>query len=120
MFAAANPAVISYCHRVYFDGGPAAGKVFHAINDLRTEQMADMVAAGLARPMPDPEIGTLLYAVLWLAPPLLLRPLLEQTGSLDIDEPSVLARFRAAEIDLLTHPLFLAGPHVTRTKKGTP
>jgi AcrR family transcriptional regulator len=117
-FSAANPAIMAYVHRVYYDGGPASAQVFHAINDLRTDQMADMVAAGLARPMPDPEVGTLMYAVLWLAP-LLLRPLLEETGNLDLDDPAVLARFRAAEIDLLTHPLFLTATIAkASSKKG--
>lgn len=63
-FAAANPVVSTYLHRIYFDGGPDAARVFEAVNDLRTEQMEQMVEAGLARRMPDQEIGLLLYSAL--------------------------------------------------------
>lgn len=106
-FLASEPVIASYLRHVYLEGGPAASRVFEALNVLRREQMEQMVAAGLARPMPDPEVGMLLYSMLGLSS-LILRPLLELSDDLDENDPATRARFRAAEIDLLTHPLFVS------------
>ena len=105
-FLAAEPVIASYLRNVYLEGGPAAARVYEALNALRREQMEQMIAAGLARPMPDPEVGMMLYGMLGLSS-LILRPMLEQSADLDENDPATRARFRAAEIDLLTHPLFI-------------
>jgi AcrR family transcriptional regulator len=105
-FLAAEPVIGSYLRNVYLGGGPAAARVFEALNALRREQMEQMIAAGLARPMPDPEVGMMLYGILGLSS-LILRPLLERSEELDENDPATRARFRAAEIDLLTRPLFI-------------
>jgi hypothetical protein len=39
---------------------------------------------------------------------MLLRPLLEGTSDLDLDDPAVYHRFLEAGIDLLTRPLFIS------------
>lgn len=105
-FLASEPVIASYLRNVYLGGGPAAALVFEALNALRREQMEQMIAAGLARPMPDHEVGMMLYSILGLSS-LILRPLLEQSEELDENDPATRARFRAAEIDLLTRPLFI-------------
>jgi AcrR family transcriptional regulator len=105
-FLQANPAIAAYLRHVYFDGGPPAARVFHAMGVMQREQMQQLIAAGMARPLPDPEIGLLLYHAITSAT-MLLRPLLEGISDLDLDDPAVHRRFREAEIDLLTRPLFI-------------
>ena len=106
-FLEANPVIAAYLQHVYFDGGPQAARVFQAMGALQREQMDQMVEAGLARRLPDPEMGLLLYQALTSAP-MLLRPLLEGVEGLDPDSPEFRKRFEAARNDLLTRPLFLS------------
>ncbi len=94
-FLAAEPVIASYLRNVYLGGGPAAARVFEALNAFRREQMEQMIAAGLARTMPDPEVGMMLYGILGLSS-LILRPLLERSDELDENDPATRARSRAA------------------------
>jgi AcrR family transcriptional regulator len=102
-----NPAIAAYLRHVYFVGGLPAARVFHAMGAMQRDQMQQLIAAGIARPLPDPEIGLLLYHAITAAP-MLLRPLLEGTSDLDLDDPAVYHRFLEAGIDLLTRPLFIS------------
>lgn len=105
----ADPAVGGYLRHVYAAGGQEAAALFEEMLQLQAEEMDWMVAAGLARPMPDPEIGLLVYRALTMATTL-LRPMIEQTLGKSLDDPDIRARFRDAEVDLLTRPLFPLQP----------
>jgi AcrR family transcriptional regulator len=100
-----DPAVGGYLRHVYAAGGEGAAALFDEMHLLHAEEMERMVAAGLARPMPDPQIGLLVYRALTMATAL-LRPMIEQLLGQSLDDPEVRRRFRDAEIDLLTRPLF--------------
>lgn len=100
-----DPNVAGYLRHVYAAGGEEAAALFAEMLKLQAEEMDRMVAAGLARPMPDPEIGLLVYRSMVMATTL-LRPMIEQTLGQSLDDPELRRRFRDAEVDLLTRPLF--------------
>jgi AcrR family transcriptional regulator len=106
-FLAANPPIAGYLRHVYFDGGPQAARVFNAMGLLQREQFDQLVEAGLARPLPDPEMGLLLYRAISMAP-MLLSPFLEGGGLPHPDSPEFRRRFDAARADLLTRPFFIS------------
>jgi AcrR family transcriptional regulator len=87
-----DPAVGGYLRHVYAAGGEGAAALFDEMHLLHAEEMERMVAAGLARAL------TMATA--------LLRPMIEQLLGQSLDDPEVRRRFRDAEIDLLTRPLF--------------
>jgi len=68
-----------------------------------------VVPLWIARPLPDPEIGLVLYRAINLAH-IVFGPLVEQMLGLSLTDPAVLERFRNAAIDLLTHPVFNVPP----------
>lgn len=105
-FFRGNPAIAGYVRHVYLEGGRGAARVFKAFFELQKQQMTQMMEAGLARPLDDPEIGIFLYQVLSIAP-VLLAPLLEQVMGLDLDDQRTRERLRSAQIDLLMKPLFV-------------
>ena len=63
--------------------------------------MQALVEAKIARPLPDPEVGLVLYRAINLAH-IVFGPLIEQMLNLSLSDPVVLARFRDAAVDLLT------------------
>ena len=67
--------------------------------------MQALVEAGIARPLPDPEIGLVLYRAINLAP-IVFGPLIEQMLNVSLADPAVVERFREAAVDLLTRPVF--------------
>ena len=71
--------------------------------------MQGLVEAKIARPLPDPEVGLVLYRAINLAH-IVFGPLIEQMLSLSMSDPVVLERFREAAVDLLTHPVFNEAP----------
>jgi AcrR family transcriptional regulator len=100
-----NPAIAGYLRRVILDGGPAGLALFTEGFELVRSEMQALVEAQVARPLPDPEVGLVLYRAVHLAH-IVFGPLVEQMLGLSLSDPVVLARFRDAAVDLLTHPVF--------------
>jgi AcrR family transcriptional regulator len=104
-----NPVIDGYIRRVTMEGGPAGVALFTEAFELVRSEMQALVEAGIARPLPDPEVGLVLYRAINLAH-IVFGPLVEQMLGLSPSDPAVLARFRDAAIDLLTHPLYNETP----------
>jgi AcrR family transcriptional regulator len=104
-----NPAIAGYLRRVILDGGPAGVALFTEGFELVRSEMQALVEAQVARPLPDPEVGLVLYRAVHLAH-IVFGPLVEQMLGLSLSDPAVLARFRDAAVDLLTHPVFEEAP----------
>jgi AcrR family transcriptional regulator len=100
-----NPAIAGYLRRVMLEGGPAGVALFTEGFELVRSEMQALVEAQVARPLPDPEVGLVLYRAVHLAH-IVFGPLVEQMLGLSLSDPAVLARFRDAAVDLLTHPVF--------------
>src|SRR3984957_19502272 len=89
---------------------PAAGlALFTEAFDLVRSEMEALVEAKIARPLPDPDVGLVLYRAINLAH-IVFGPLIEQMLNLSLSDPVVLERFRDAAVDLLTHPVFNEAP----------
>ena len=73
--------------------------------DLVRSEMQALVEAQIARPLPDPEVGLVLYRAIHLAHIVLGRVGRDLLG-LSLSDSVVLERFRDAAVDLLTHPVF--------------
>ena len=104
-----NPAIAGYLRRVILDGGPAGVALFTEGFELVRSEMQALVDAQIARPLPDPDVGLVLYRAVHLAH-IMFGPLVEQMLGLSLTDPAVLERFRNAAVDLLTHPVFNAPP----------
>ena len=102
---AGNPDLAGYLRRVMLEGGPAGLALFTEAFDLVRSEMQAQVEAKIARPLPDPDIGLVLYRAINLAH-IVFGPLVEQMLGLSVTDPAVLERFREAAVDLLTRPLF--------------
>ncbi len=100
-----NPPIAGYLRRVILEGGPAGVALFAEGFDLVRSEMQALVEAQIARPLPDPEVGLVLYRAIHLAH-IVFGPLVEQMLGLSLSDPAVLERFRNAAVDLLTHPVF--------------
>lgn len=103
------PAIAGYMRHATLEGGPAGVALFAEGFELVRAEMQTMVQANIARPLPDPEIGLVLYRAIHLTH-ILFAPLLEQMLGLSLTDPAVLARFTDAAVDLLTHPVFIEPP----------
>jgi AcrR family transcriptional regulator len=104
-----NPDLAGYIRRVMLEGGPTGAALFTEAFDLVRSEMQAMVDAGIARPLPDQDVGLVLYRAINLAH-IVFGPLVEQTLGLSLSDPAVLERFRNAAVDLLTNPVFNAPP----------
>ena len=104
-----NPLIAGYIRRATLEGGAAGLALFTEAFDLVRNEMAALVEANIARPLPDPEVGLVLYRALNLAH-IIFGPLIEQMLNVSLSDPAVLERFRDAAIDLLTHPVFTEAP----------
>jgi AcrR family transcriptional regulator len=111
-----NPGIAGYLRRVILDGGPAGVALFAEGFELVRSEMQAMVDAQIARPLPDPDVGLVLYRAIHLAH-IVFGPLVEQMLGLSLSDPAVLGRFREAAVDLLTHPVF--GDTRTETAAAT-
>jgi AcrR family transcriptional regulator len=100
-----NPHIAGYIRQATLEGGPAGVALFAEAFELVRSEMEAQVEAKIARPLPDPEVGLVLYRAINLAP-IIFGPLIEQTLGLSLTDPAVLERFRNATVDLLTRPLF--------------
>jgi len=100
-----NPYIAGYIRQATLKGGPAGVALFAEAFELVRSEMEAQVEAKIARPLPDPEVGLVLYRAINLAP-IIFGPLIEQTLGLSLTDPAVLERFRNATVDLLTRPLF--------------
>ena len=104
-----NPFIAGYIRRVTLEGGAAGAALFTEAFELVRSEMQALVEANIARPLPDPEIGLVLYRAVNLAH-IVFGPLVEQMLGLSLSDPVVLERFRDAAVDLLTRPLFNEAP----------
>jgi len=102
-----NPDLAGYIRRVMLEGGPTGAALFTEAFGLVRSEMQALVESKIARPLPDPEVGLVLYRAINLAH-IVFGPLIEQTLGLSLTDPAVLERFRNAAVDLLTHPLYNA------------
>ena len=109
---AGNPLIAGYIRQVTLEGGPAGLALFTEAFDLVREEMRTLVEAGIARPLPDPEIGLVLYRAINLAH-IVFGPLIEQMLNVSLADPAVVERFREAAVDLLTRPVFTEPPGPT-------
>ena len=114
-----NPAIAGYLRRVILDGGPAGVALFTEGFELVRSEMQALVDAQIARPLPDPDIGLVLYRAVHLAH-IVFGPLVEQMLGLSLSDPAVLERFRDAAVDLLTHPLFEETTSSPDASRGLP
>ena len=103
-----NPFIAGYIRRATLEGGPAVALFTEAFDLVRSEMQA-LVEAKIARPLPDPEVGLVLYRAINLAH-IVFGPLIEQMLGLSMSDPVVLERFRDAAVDLLTHPVYNEAP----------
>jgi AcrR family transcriptional regulator len=103
-FLTANPEIEGYLRQVSLEGSAAGSALFADSMDHLREEMDAMVEAGIARPMPDPAIGLVLYRAVTMAH-VFFRPLIEESLGLDLSDPQVRARFREAAVDLLSRPV---------------
>jgi AcrR family transcriptional regulator len=104
-----NPSIAGYMRRAALEGGPAGVALFAEGFELVRTEMQTMVQAKIARPLPDPEVGLVLYRAIHLAH-IVFGPLIEQMLGLSLTDPAVLERFADAAVDLLTHPVFIEAP----------
>jgi AcrR family transcriptional regulator len=104
-----NPLIAGYLRQVMLEGGPAGVALFTEGFELVRSEMRAQVDAQIARPLPDPEVGLVLYRAINLAH-IVFGPLVEQMLGLSLSDPAVLERFRDAAVDLLTRPVFSAPP----------
>jgi AcrR family transcriptional regulator len=104
-----NPDLAGYLRQVMLEGGPTGAALFTEAFDLVRSEMQALVEAKIARPLPDPEVGLVLYRAINLAH-IVFGPLIEQTLGLSLSDPAVLERFRDAAVDLLTRPVFNETP----------
>ncbi len=114
-----NPAIAGYLRRVILDGGPAGVALFTEGFELVRSEMQALVDAQIARPLPDPDIGLVLYRAVHLAH-IVFGPLVEQMLGLSLSDPAVLERFRDAAVDLLTHPVFEETSSSPDASRGLP
>lgn len=104
-----NPSIAGYMRHAALEGGPAGVALFAEGFELVRTEMQALVAARIARPLPDPDVGLVLYRAVHLAH-IVFGPLIEQVLGLSLTDPAVLGRFADAAVDLLTHPVFNASP----------
>ena len=104
-----NPFIAGYIRQATLEGGAAGVALFTEAFELVRSEMQALVEANIARPLPDPEVGLVLYRALNLAH-IVFGPLVEQMLGLSLSDPVVLERFRNAAVDLLTQPLFRSPP----------
>jgi AcrR family transcriptional regulator len=104
-----SPVIAGYIRRATMEGGPAGVALFTEAFELVRSEMQALVDAKIARPLPDPEVGLVLYRAINLAH-IVFGPLVEQMLGLSLSDPVVLERFRDAAVDLLTRPLFNEAP----------
>jgi AcrR family transcriptional regulator len=104
-----NPFIAGYIRRATLEGGPAGLALFTEAFDLVRSEMQALVEAKIARPLPDPDVGLVLYRAINLAH-IVFGPLIEQMLNLSLSDPVVLERFRDAAVDLLTHPVYNEAP----------
>lgn len=104
-----NPSIAGYMRHAALEGGPAGVALFAEGFELVRTEMQALVAARIARPLPDPDVGLVLYRAVHLAH-IVFGPLIEQVLGLSLSDPAVLVRFANAAVDLLTHPVFNASP----------
>jgi AcrR family transcriptional regulator len=110
-----NPSIAGYMRRTTLEGGPAGVALFAEGYELVRTEMQAMVNAKIARPIPDPEVGLVLYRAINLAH-IIFGPLIEQMLGLPLTDPAVVERFAEAAVDLLTRPVF----NEVRTLDATP
>ena len=95
--------------RATLEGGPAGMALFTEAFDLVRSEMQTLVEAKIARPLPDPEVGLVLYRAINLAH-IVFGPRSSRCSACRCRIRSVLERFREAAVDLLTQPVFNEAP----------
>ena len=113
-----NPSIAGYLRRVILEGGPAGVALFAEGFDLVRSEMQALVEAQIARPLPDPEVGLVLYRAVHLAH-IVFGPLVEQMFGLSLSDPRYSA-IKDAAVGLLTHPVFGEVPADGDGPAGTP
>jgi AcrR family transcriptional regulator len=102
------PLLGAYLRRMLLDGTENGLDWFTRTVDISAAGLSQREALGLARPSPDVPVTAAMLAILGFAP-VLLRPHLERALRLDFDDEDDRRRWRAAETDLLTSPLYPRG-----------
>jgi TetR/AcrR family transcriptional regulator, regulator of cefoperazone and chloramphenicol sensitivity len=101
-----QPYVARYVGRVLTEQGSPQVNLAKTLLASTQSEMDDMIAQGYARPMPDPDVGIVLYWLIGNAR-FFAGQMLESLVGLRLSDPADIERLARAEIDLLTDPLFL-------------
>lgn len=107
-FVLEHPDVAGYVRQAQLSGTDEGVALYAEAHELLRSEMDRMVASGVARPLPDPEVGLVLYGALQNAH-VLLGPQIEALLDIDLSDPAQIARFREAAVDLLSRPVFGSG-----------
>ncbi|MGY1552824.1 TetR/AcrR family transcriptional regulator [Microbacterium sp. A588] len=110
---------IDYLGRMLVDGSPAADRLFDSILSGTRKVLDEQNAAGLLEPMSDPEMTTLILALMGLAP-VVMRTQISRALGADYLSPTGLLRSTLPTMELLTHGLYASDAFLdaTRTALG--
>ena len=102
----AEPLVCDYLARTLAEGGDAGAELFHRLFVVARAD-GPLVAAGAIRSDTDVDWRAIQQIVLVVGP-LMLRPLVERELGSSLYEPEAIARWMAANVDLLERGLYAA------------
>lgn len=106
---------IDYLARMLVDGSPAADRLFDSIVTGTRKVLDEQLAAGLLEPMSDPEMTTLLVALMGLAP-VVMRSQITRTLGTDQLSPAGLLRATLPTMELLTHGIYATDAFLEGTR----
>ncbi|WP_176697109.1 TetR family transcriptional regulator [Microbacterium sp. 3J1] len=96
---------IDYLARMVVDGSPAADRLFDSILHGTRAVLDEQRKAGLLEPMSDPEMTTVLVALIGLGP-LVMRAQIARALGTDQLSPAGLLRMTLPTMELLTHGIY--------------
>ncbi|MCW2528410.1 MAG: putative HTH-type transcriptional regulator [Pseudonocardiales bacterium] len=103
------PNLGGYLRRMLLDAQPEGLTWFREAVQATATDIRDREVRGMARQSADIQAEAAMLLVLTFAP-LLLQPLLEHAIDIDLSEETGRARWRAAQLELLTSALYPASP----------
>lgn len=99
---------IDYLARMLIDGSPAADRLFDSILAGTRSVLDEQRDAGLLEPMSDPEMTSLVVALMGLAPVVMRTQVTRALGQ-DQLSPAGLLRTTLPMMELLTHGIYATG-----------
>jgi len=101
MFLRDHPVIAGYIRHELLQGGAAGARALQRHLRSTRVHMDRLSAAGYLRPLPDPEMGRVVYQMMSLIPFLFGDSISEATG-IDLSTPEGMQRWRNAELDILS------------------